>query len=60
MNIGDARMRQMTESEIRRMFRDRGDTVKIIDTRVEFRRFGEGVWRFSGYMHDYVTSAECA
>lgn len=55
-----ARMRQMTENEIRRMFIERGDTVRIVETRVEFRRFGEGVWRFAGYLNDYVTSAECA
>ena len=53
-------MRQMTENEVRRMFQDRGDTVRIVETRVEFRRFGEGVWRFAGYLNDYVTSAECA
>lgn len=46
----------MTETEVRRMFQDRGDTVRIDgNTRVTFKRFGGGAWRFAGHVHDYVT-----
>lgn len=52
--------RQATASEVRKLYKDQGHTVKISqDGRVEFKRDGEGQWLegrwVSEYRHDEET-----